>query len=100
MPAVAPETPKDDSMEMRPADNLENPADIGDGDLHMADMGDTTDFYKEVDEADESMDGFSPAEIDDSDDHEMIALMDILRTLGVWPEEANRFSAKIMRISA
>ena len=46
------------------------------------------------------MDGFSPAAVDDSDDYEMIALMDILQTLGVGPEEANRFSAKIMRISA
>ena len=34
-----------------------------------------------------------------ADDHEMIALMDVLQTLGVEPDDANRFSAKIMRIS-
>ena len=100
VPLVTPGTPKDESMEISPADDLELDADIGGKDLHMADMPDSTDFYTEVDEADGSMDGFSPAAVDDSDDHEMIALMDILQTLGVGPEEANRFSAKIMRISA
>ena len=30
----------------------------------------------------------------------MVAMMDILQTLGVEPEDANRFSSKITRISA
>ena len=37
---------------------------------------------------------------DDSGDHEMIAIMDALQTLGVGPTKANRFSAKVMRVSA
>ena len=36
VPVVASETPKDESIEMSPADDLEVSADIGDGDLHMA----------------------------------------------------------------
>ena len=54
----------------------------------------------EIDAADdEAME--MPNLIDDvDDDHEMISMMDILQTLGVEAEEANRFSSKIMRISA
>ena len=33
-----------------------------------------------------------------AEDHEMVAMMDVLQTLGVEPDDANRFSAKIMRI--
>ncbi|MCP2504710.1 MAG: hypothetical protein NLN65_05400, partial [Candidatus Poseidoniaceae archaeon] len=54
------------------------------------DRDDTTDFFKEVDDSMEEQ---------VADDHEMIALMDVLQTLGVEPDDANRFSAKIMRIS-
>ena len=33
------------------------------------------------------------------EDNEMVAMMDILQTLGVEPEDANRFSSRIMKIS-
>ena len=100
-----PETPKDVSMDAAPSMDIELPdqaGDIGGGDLHMADMGDTSEFYKEVDEADNLMESseFSDGHVDESEDHEMVALMDILQTLGVGPEEANRYSSKIMRISS
>ena len=104
IPLNEPETPKDESMEVAPAEDLEVHADAGDiggGDLNMPDVDDTTDFYREVDGAEDTpMEGSDPVDDDDSGDHEMVALMDILQTLGVGPEEANRFSAKIMRISA
>ena len=51
--------------------DLETSADAGDiggGDLHMADMGDTTGFYKEVDDADEELPPFME-DGDDSGDH-------------------------------
>ena len=53
------------------ADNL---PDIDDSDMG----GDTTEFYKEVDEAMEENDNG-----DDDHDTEMVAMMDILQTLGV-----------------
>ena len=104
-PPAVPETPTDVPMELAPAEDFEVSGDIGGGDLHMADMEDTTDFHKEVDAADDAyMDQLNHEDKNDdgdgSGDHEMIALMDLLQTLGVGPEEANRFSAKVMRISA
>ena len=105
-PAEAPITPKDDSMDADPSRDIElsdQAGDMGGGDLHMADVDDTYEFYREVDAAGEelmgnpeSSDGF----VDEYDDHEMVALMDILQTLGVSAEEANRYSSKIMRISS
>ena len=101
-PAEVPETPKDVSMDDgRDIELPDQAGDIGDGDRHMADMGDTYEFYKEVDVADEELMGDpepSDGVVDGLDDHEMVALMDILQTLGVGPEEANRYSSKIMRI--
>ena len=86
-PVATPETPKDVSMDTEPAADIELPEeaqDIG-GDLHMAEMEDSTEFYKEVDAADDEL---MDNRIDDDDlehgDHEMIALMDILQALGVW----------------
>mgnify|MGYP003335636647 CR=1 FL=1 len=38
--------------------------------------------------------------VDASDAHEMLALMDTLQTLGVSPENANRYSSRIVRISS
>ena len=101
-----PETPKDVSIDAAPSMDIELPdqaGNIGGGDLHMADTGDTSEFYKEVDEADDNLmesSEFSDGQVDESEDHEMVALMDILQTLGVGPEEANRYSSKIMRISS
>ena len=104
VPSVAPETPRDESMEAGPREDLEVSADAGDignDDLHMADMGDNTNFYEEVDAADDAfMEGQNPVDDGDSGDHDMIALMQLLQTLGVGPEEANGSSAKVMRISA
>ena len=54
---------------------------------------DTVEFYKEVDEA------MAENEVDDHDS-EMVAIMDILQTLGVDVAEANRFSAKVVRAQA
>ena len=104
-PVVTPETPRDASiaMEDAPAVDLELPEeaqDIG-SDLHMADVEDSYEFYKEVDAADDEL--MDNSQLNDdlgSGDHEMVALMDILQTLGVGPVEANRYSARIMRISA
>ena len=96
-----PETPRGNSMDMSMADDVELPEGSRDiDDMHMAEMPDSTDFYKDVDEAnDEAME--VPNLIDDiDDDHEMVAMMDILQTLGVEPEDANRFSSKILRIGA
>ena len=96
VPLVAPETPKDESMEVEPHGDMDMSAN---DDLHMADMGDTTNFYEEVNAADDAF--MDEHNVDgDSGDHEMVALMDLLQTLGVGVEEANRFSAKVMRISA
>ena len=53
-----PETPKDASMGDAEVVDLAISADAGDiggGDFHMDDMGDTTDFYKEVDDADDEL---------------------------------------------
>ena len=103
-PVEVPETPKDVSMsDGRDIELSDQAGDIGDGDLHMADMEDTYNFHDEVDAADEEpMGDLEPSDgvVDGSDDHEMIALMDILQTLGVGPMEANRYSSKIMRISS
>ena len=49
---MTPETPRDESMEISPADDLGHDADIGGKDLHMADMGNTTDVKKEADQTD------------------------------------------------
>ena len=48
---------------------------------------DTTECSREVDEAMH----------EEHDDTEMVAIMDVLQTLGVDVEEANRFSAKVVR---
>ena len=87
-----PETPREQSMdvELPEDDELAGNPDIGGGDDPI-DLDDTADFYKEVD-----------ADMDDRaepEDNEMVAIMDILQTLGVEPEDANRFSARIMRVS-
>ena len=77
-------------VELPEDDELAGNPDIGGGDDPI-DLDDTADFYKEVD-----------ADMDDKaepEDNEMVAIMDILRTLGVEPEDANRFSARIMRVS-
>ena len=102
-PVEVPVTPKDESMEAAPAEDLEPSADAGDiggRDLHMADEGDTTEFFREVDGADDAFVGEPDPVDDDSCDHGMIALMDILQTLGVGPKEANRYRAKIMMTSS
>ena len=92
---TAHETAKEISMEIDDHELAENP-EIG-GDVETGgstmDLEDTADFYKEVN--DSSMDDHVALE----EDHEMIAMMDILQTLGVEPSEANRFSSRIMRIS-
>ena len=98
-------TPKDTPMDAEPTVDLEFHAEVqsGGGDLHMADVEDSTEFYKEVDAVDDAFMGSGSDNVGDdngSGDHEMIALMDVLQTLGVEPEEANRFSAKVMRISS
>ena len=62
---------------------------VDDSDMHDA----TIEFHKEVDEA---MDENDP----DEHDSEMIAIMDILQTLGMDVAEANRFSAKVVRAQA
>ena len=86
-----PTTPTGPSMEVEDFDTAGN-QDIGGGDVEIKDDFDTTDFHNEVDA---SMDDDAAHE----SDHEMIAMMDILQTLGVEPEEANRFSSRVMRIS-
>ena len=82
-PVEVPATPIDSSMGEVMADDL--PADTGDiggNDLNMADMGDTTECYREVDaEVDAPPDLMDDESDDDSGDHEMVALMDILQTL-------------------
>ena len=85
---IEPETPRDLPMEVEDVEPNDLP-DIG-GEVEPMDRDDTTDFFREVDEAMEEPVG---------EDHEMIAMMDVLQTLGVEPDDANRFSAKIMRIS-
>ena len=60
-------------------------------------------FYKEVDTADADLMNHSHNNDNDgmdSGEHEKVALIDMLQTIGVGPVEANRYSAKIMRISA
>ena len=54
---------------------------------------DTAEFYQEVDEA-------MTETADDNHDTEMVAMMDILQTLGVDVEDANRFCAKAVRTAA
>jgi hypothetical protein len=92
-----PATPTGPSMEVEDFEPAGNPDIGGDVEINgekgtMAIDLDTTDFYNEVD-----------ADMDDNvaleDDHEMVAMMDILQTLGVEPDDANRFSSRIMRIS-
>jgi len=91
-PKPIPETPRDASMEVEDLEQDELPNIGGDMDTNneAIDRDDTTDFFREVDDSMEEQ---------VADDHEMIALMDVLQTLGVEPDDANRFSAKIMRIS-
>ena len=87
-----PERPAD------PLDHTENEDDVAEvfGDFNddganndesMADVDDTHDFHREVDAADEEMDR----------DHEMVAMMDVLQTLGVDVEAACRFSSDVIR---
>ena len=69
----------------------------------MADVEDSTECYKEVDAVDDAFMGSGSDNVGNDDGsgyHEIIALMDVLQTLGVEPEEANRISAKVMRISS
>ena len=102
VPEPVPETPRDAPMDQSPAEELEVPVEAGDigGSQDVDFMEDTTEFYKEVDN---DFMGSADAEVEpdiDTDDHEMVALMDILQTLGVEAEEANRFSSRIMRITS
>ena len=93
-----PETPRDIAMETAPVEDPELPGDsndIGEDDLNMADVGDTADFFLEVDEADDALvdnnadgdaddqDMMALVDDDDDDDHEMVALMNMLQTLGL-----------------
>ena len=91
---IVPEAPKDPSMEVEIPDDdeLAGTPDIGGGDDPI-DLDDTNDFDQEVND-DDMEDKVEP------EDHEMVAMMDILQTLGVEPEDANRFSSRIMRISS
>ena len=77
-------------VEIPDDDELAGTPDIGGGDDPI-DLDDTI-LYQEVND-DDMEDKVEP------DDHEMVAMMDILQTLGVEPEDANRFSSRIMRIS-
>ena len=98
----APDTPVDVPMDMAPAENLDihnDDVDIG-GDDNGMDMFDTTEFHQEVDDAFMENNDVNDAIDSDGQDHEMTAIMDILQTLGVEAEEANRFSARVMRISS
>ena len=79
-------------VEIPDDDELAGTPDIGGGDDPI-DLDDTNDFYQEVND-DDIEDKVEP------DDHEMVAMMDVLQTLGVEPEDANRFSSRIMRISS
>ena len=94
----APATPADLPMDPSALEDPEVPMEAADiGNNVDVDIEDTTEFYKEIDDTmgdDNNVNDFEPEE------NEMIALMDILQTLGVDAEEANRFSAKVMRISS
>ena len=61
--------------------------DLDDAGMDQADNADTSGFYREVDDA----------MAEDNADTEMMAIMDVLQTLGVDVEDANRFSAKVIR---
>ena len=71
-------------MESAPAGDLDMSVDVEDigGNPDAIDVADTTDVYREVDEAMESNDN-DAVDVHDSGDHEMTAIMDILQTLGV-----------------
>ena len=89
-------------MDMAPAEDLDihkDDVDIG-GDDNVMDMYDTTEFYKEVDDAFMENNDVNDAIDTDGQDHKMSAIMDILQTLGVEAREANKFSARILRISS
>ena len=86
-----PETPKEPAMDIDD-DDIAGTPDIGGGNEPI-DLEDTTNFFEEVN------DDVMADNVAESEDHEMIALMDILQTLGVEPAEANRFSSRIMRVS-
>ena len=79
-------------VEIPDDDELAGTPDIGGGD-DLIDLDDTTDFYKKVDDDDME-------DQVDTEDHEVVAMMDILQTLGVEPADANRISSRIMRISS
>ena len=95
----APDIPVDAPTEAAPTGDLDMNTEVEDiGDNHdVIDVDDTTEFCKEVDDAIDSND---IGDVPDSEDHEMTAIIDILQTLGVDEEEANRSSAWIMRISS
>ena len=78
-------------VELPDDDELAGTPDSGGGDDPI-DLDDTSDFYEEVDD-DDMEDKVEP------EDNEMVAMIDILQTLGVEPEDANRFSSRIMKIS-
>ena len=81
---VIPAIPGDAPMEISTSDIEELPAEtseIGGADVEI----DLDDAMGPVD--------------DEPEDHAMIAMMDVLQTLGVEANEANRFSSRIMRVS-
>ena len=94
LPEPVPVVDDDEAMiEELPVDRAEqNEAMAGIGDT--SDWDDTTDFYKEVDNADAEM-----QEDAHPNDHEMLAMMDVLQTLGVEPDTANSFAAHIMNVA-
>ena len=99
---VSPETPKnvedthrDASMEANADLEDHDPDNLRDIDNHaMGDEdNDTTEFDREVDEDMEP-------NVGEAVDTEMAAMMDVLQTLGVDVEDANRFCAKAVRTAS
>ena len=84
-------TPDDEHMDATGDEAIVDHEDLPDvEDSGMVDN--TTDFYLEVDEA---MNG----EEDMSEDTSMVAMMDVLQTLGVDVSDANKFSARAVRVA-
>ena len=91
----ASETPRDlgnrddTAMDEAPEENVGHgePNTVDDAGMYDNNDYDTTEFYQEVDDA----------MAEESGDTEMMAIMDVLQTLGVDVGEANRFSAKVIR---
>ena len=89
------ETPRDlgnrddTAMDEAPEENVGHgePNTVDDAGMDDNNDYDTTECYQEVDDA----------MAEESGDTEMMAIMDVLQTLGVDVGEANRFSAKVIR---